>query len=44
MRVARDRLALVLATGVTTLIYWPGLGGSWLFDDYPNIVETPACT
>lgn len=28
-------LALLLAT----LIYWPGLHGGWLFDDYPNIVD-----
>lgn len=27
--------ALLLAA----LVYWPGLFGSWLFDDYPNIVE-----
>ncbi|MBB6187257.1 hypothetical protein [Rhodanobacter sp. MP7CTX1] len=20
-------------------IYWPGLSGSWLFDDYPNIID-----
>ena len=24
---------------VTTAAYWPGLSGSWLFDDYPNIVD-----
>lgn len=24
---------------LTTAIYWPGLYGSWLFDDYPNIVD-----
>jgi len=23
----------------TFVIYWPGLSGSWLFDDYPNIVD-----
>jgi hypothetical protein len=27
--------ALLLAA----LVYWPGLSGGWLFDDYPNIVE-----
>ncbi|GAB2788402.1 hypothetical protein GCM10027021_08770 [Dyella kyungheensis] len=21
------------------IVYWPGLGGYWLFDDYPNIVD-----
>lgn len=26
---------------MTTLIYWPGLSGGWLFDDYPNIVDNP---
>ena len=24
---------------VVTAIYWPGLSGGWLFDDYPNIVD-----
>lgn len=24
---------------VTSVVYWPGLSGSWLFDDYPNIVD-----
>jgi hypothetical protein len=27
------------AMAVTLAIYWPGLSGSWLFDDYPNIVD-----
>lgn len=22
-------------------IYWPGIGGGWLFDDFPNIVNNP---
>lgn len=30
--------ALVL----TCAVYWPGLGGSWFFDDYPNIVDNTA--
>lgn len=30
-------LALALLT--TVLVYWPGLHGGWLFDDYPNIVD-----
>ncbi|MFK2879009.1 hypothetical protein [Rhodanobacter hydrolyticus] len=25
--------------GITAAIYWPGLSGYWLFDDYPNIVD-----
>lgn len=24
---------------VTATVYWPGLSGSWLFDDYANIVD-----
>ena len=31
-------LSLVLVVA----IYWPGLQGSWLFDDYPNIVDNHA--
>lgn len=34
-------LTLVAALIVTTLTYWPGLTGGWLFDDYPNIVDNP---
>jgi len=30
---------MALALLVTALIYWPGLYGGWLFDDYPNIVD-----
>jgi hypothetical protein len=30
---------LVLALIVVAAIYWAGLDGSWLFDDYPNIVD-----
>jgi len=25
----------------TLAVYWPGLTGGWLFDDYPNIVDNP---
>lgn len=32
---------LLAALLVTALAYWPGLSGSWLFDDYPNIVDNP---
>jgi protein O-mannosyl-transferase len=28
-----------LALLITALVYWPGLHGGWLFDDYPNIVD-----
>ncbi|MGA0585919.1 tetratricopeptide repeat protein [Dyella sp. KRB-257] len=24
---------------LTAVVYWPGLSGSWLFDDFPNIVD-----
>ena len=30
---------LVAAFIFTTLVYWPGLHGGFLFDDYPNIVD-----
>lgn len=31
--------SLALALILTALVYWPGLCGGWLFDDYPNIVD-----
>lgn len=30
---------LAIALLVVTAVYWPGLYGGWLFDDYPNIVD-----
>lgn len=36
---ATSWLALILALLITAIAYWPGLSGSWLFDDYPNIVD-----
>jgi hypothetical protein len=30
---------LALALIITIGVYWPGLSGGWLFDDYPNIVD-----
>ena len=30
---------LLAALVLTTIVYWPGLSGSYLFDDYPNIVD-----
>jgi len=33
---------LIAALTLTIAIYWPGLSGSWLFDDYPNIVDNHA--
>lgn len=35
-------LAGVLALATTALIYWPGLGGPFVFDDLPSIIEMPA--
>ncbi|WP_426271035.1 hypothetical protein ACN9MB_05405 [Dyella kyungheensis] len=32
-------LALAIALFITATVYWPGLSGTWLFDDYPNIVD-----
>jgi protein O-mannosyl-transferase len=33
---------LFFSLALTCLVYWPGLSGGWLFDDYPNIVDNPA--
>jgi protein O-mannosyl-transferase len=33
------RVFLAIAFLVTTAVYWPGLQGTYLFDDYPNIVD-----
>lgn len=30
---------VAIACGLATLIYSPGVGGGWLFDDFPNIVD-----
>ncbi|MFK2892639.1 hypothetical protein [Dyella flagellata] len=32
-------LVLALALVATATVYWSGLSGTWLFDDYPNIVD-----
>lgn len=39
---SRGRLLFVLALLLTIVIYWPGLSGGWLFDDYPNILSNHA--
>jgi len=36
------RLGLVIALIFTAAVYWPGLYGGFLFDDYPNIVDNHA--
>jgi hypothetical protein len=35
----RPWLTFIVAAIITVAIYWPGLSGAWLFDDYPNIVD-----
>jgi hypothetical protein len=32
-------LALAVALAITLLVYWPGLYGGYVFDDFPNIVD-----
>jgi hypothetical protein len=39
MRSSLYKFILAAAFIVTTAVYWPGLSGSYLFDDYPNIVD-----
>jgi protein O-mannosyl-transferase len=41
MRLLLHKYTLILLAGfaITTFVYWPGLYGGWLFDDYPNIVD-----
>jgi protein O-mannosyl-transferase len=34
-------LLLFIGLCVAAAVYWPGLTGGWLFDDYPNIVDNP---
>lgn len=33
---------LALALALTCVVYWPGLHGGYLFDDFPNIVDNAA--
>ena len=35
-------LLLAAAVVAATAVYWPGLTGGWVFDDYPNIVDNAA--
>ncbi|SHM30268.1 hypothetical protein [Rhodanobacter sp. OK091] len=32
---------MLVFLAITAAVYWPGLRGSYLFDDYPNIVDNP---
>lgn len=38
----RTATLLLLSLLATAAVYWPGLRGSYLFDDYPNIVDNRA--
>ena len=38
----RALMLLAAAVVLTIAIYWPGLGGDFVLDDYPNIVENTA--
>lgn len=35
-------LLLAAAVIATAVVYWPGVTGGWVFDDYPNIIENAA--
>jgi hypothetical protein len=35
-------ILLAAAVIVTAIVYWPGVTGGWVFDDYPNIVDNTA--
>ncbi|MEJ2376401.1 MAG: hypothetical protein P8Y71_13625 [Pseudolabrys sp.] len=35
-------MAMVAILTLAALIYWPGAGGGFTLDDYPNIVDNPA--
>jgi hypothetical protein len=35
-------LLLAVAALATAAVYWPGVTGGWVFDDYPNIVDNSA--
>lgn len=40
--ISRNSVVSVLALlALTALVYWPGLSGGFLFDDFPNIVTNP---
>jgi hypothetical protein len=35
-------LLLAIAAAIAAVVYWPGVTGGWVFDDYPNIVDNMA--
>lgn len=41
LKMTTGRWLLLSGLLLTTTIYWPGLSGGFLFDDYPNIVDNP---
>ncbi|MEO8742968.1 MAG: hypothetical protein ABI365_07235 [Lysobacteraceae bacterium] len=41
-RISNHAWFFLVALVLTAILYFPGLSGSWLFDDYPNIVDNPA--
>lgn len=41
-RIGLPWLLLAIAVIVTAAVYWPGVTGGWVFDDYPNIVDNAA--
>jgi hypothetical protein len=41
-RTFRTAVLLCLALAATLLVYWPGLSGGFILDDYLFIVDQPA--
>ncbi len=37
----RNRIAFLAASGATCLVYWAGLHGGYVFDDFSNLVDDP---
>ncbi len=42
VRKASPWVLLSIAVIATAIVYWPGMSGGWVFDDYPNIVDNSA--
>ena len=42
MKTSSTVLAMCTLLLATIVVYWPGLSGGYVFDDYPNIVENTA--
>lgn len=41
MTLSRPAFALAALAALAAAVFWPGLGGGFLFDDYPNLVNDP---